>query len=82
MAVSEARFAPTSLKNKNFLDNIKMPKIESEKLISEVEKRPALWDMRTKEYSDRIVKKQCWKEIGDLFATEEMTVAQRNELGK
>lgn len=59
-----------------------MQKIDVPKLIKEVEKRPTLWDMAIKEYSDRVLRKECWQEITALFAKENMTAEEREELGK
>ncbi|CAH2006820.1 unnamed protein product [Acanthoscelides obtectus] len=41
-------------------------KIDTEKLISEVENRPSLWDLRKKEYSDRVMRRKCWEELAQL----------------
>ncbi len=43
-------------KNKVSLRVFKMQKTDSDKLISEVEKHPALWNMKTREYIDRVLK--------------------------
>lgn len=57
-------------------------KFDIEKLISEIEKRPALWDMREKQYSDRVIRRKCWEEIVDLFANENSTIDEKRKLGK
>lgn len=59
-----------------------MDKINVEQLINEVHMRPALWDMKLSDYSDRLKRKLCWEEISDIFATEDMTEKERKELGK
>lgn len=37
--------------------------ISIERLIVEIESRPALWDCRAKEYSERLLKRDAWKEV-------------------
>jgi hypothetical protein len=37
--------------------------LDTEKLIFELEKRPALYDKKLKEYSDRNVKEKLWGEV-------------------
>ncbi|XP_022817861.1 uncharacterized protein LOC111350484 [Spodoptera litura] len=34
-----------------------------ERLITEIECRPALWDCRVKEYSERLLKRDAWEEV-------------------
>jgi len=58
-----------------------MEKFDAEKLIVEVERRPALWDMTIADYSDRAIRQQCWKEITDVFAPEDMTEPEMRALG-
>ena len=36
--------------------------------ISEVEKRPSIWDMTCPQYKDRVVKREHWDELVDLFS--------------
>ncbi|XP_055624020.1 uncharacterized protein LOC129767315 [Toxorhynchites rutilus septentrionalis] len=57
-----------------------MSLIDVEELIGAIEIRPALWDIRTTDYNDRVVRKQSWEEICDLFGEEGMTQAQKDEL--
>uniref|UniRef100_A0A2H1WP32 SFRICE_038045 n=1 Tax=Spodoptera frugiperda TaxID=7108 RepID=A0A2H1WP32_SPOFR len=37
--------------------------ISIERLIVEIESRPALWDCRAREYSERLLKRDAWKEV-------------------
>lgn len=53
-----------------------------EKLISEVQKRPALWDMKAPEYSDRIKKRTSWEEIINLFSKDNATKEEKKILGE
>ncbi|KAK3913924.1 Replicase polyprotein 1a [Frankliniella fusca] len=39
----------------------------SEDLITEVRKRPALWDESLSEYRDRLLKRTLWQQIADLY---------------
>ena len=43
--------------------------IDTDLLINEIEKRPALWDMQSSDYKDKNLKKRCWKEIADIFCS-------------
>lgn len=56
---------------------------DTEKLIVEVEKRPALYDVLSKEYSNRNVKAQCWMEVGAAVHDnwEEMTTEMKDTAG-
>lgn len=58
--------------------------INIESFILEIQNRPAIWDMTTREYSDRIAKKKAWEEISTLFIKdfETKTAKQKNEEGK
>ncbi|XP_077300365.1 uncharacterized protein LOC143921112 [Arctopsyche grandis] len=50
-----------------------------ERLIIEIESRPAIWDSRTKEYSNRIIKRNAWEELCAALKPnfEEMTSAEK-----
>ncbi|XP_071056911.1 uncharacterized protein [Onthophagus taurus] len=56
--------------------------IDIEKLIVEIQNRPALWDMKTKEYSDRVKRNECWEELVNVFADQNMTIDAKKQLGK
>lgn len=38
-----------------------------EKFISEIESRSAIWDMKSTQYSDRLLKMKQWEEIVTLY---------------
>jgi len=38
----------------------------TEKLISEVQNYPCLWDMSRKEYSDKDLKNACWMKVAEV----------------
>ena len=44
--------------------------IDNVKFIEEIEKRPAIWDMSRKSYSDLNIKKREWQEIIELFGAD------------
>lgn len=44
-------------------DDIVSCVVDSERLIAEVEKRPALYNRKLKEYSDRNLKEKLWGEV-------------------
>ena len=73
--------AHTAIKKWN-LANLKMDKFDVEQLIREIQLRPILWDMKLPDYTDRIKRRQCWEEITNIFAHEEMKVDERKHLGK
>ncbi|XP_054281415.1 multiple PDZ domain protein-like [Macrosteles quadrilineatus] len=56
---------------------------DTEKFVLEVEKRPPLYDVQSKEYSNRNVKAQCWMEVGAAVHDnwEEMTPQMKDEAG-
>ncbi|XP_055641473.1 uncharacterized protein LOC129778538 isoform X2 [Toxorhynchites rutilus septentrionalis] len=55
-------------------------KIDARKLIREVEKRPALWAMKSTDYSTRIHRRRCWEEISIILGGEKMTATERFRL--
>ena len=52
-------------------------------LIAEVEKRPGLYDIHLKEYSDRIVKEKLWTEVCEAVITDwsNLSPGKRKERG-
>lgn len=58
-----------------------MEELNGELLISEVEARPCLWDMRSENYSNRQKKKTAWEEIVDTFWKKEGDTGKK-EFGK
>ncbi|KAL4083026.1 hypothetical protein QTP88_028356 [Uroleucon formosanum] len=47
--------------------------VETDLLISEVEKRPAIWDMTSSEYSNRTLKRKAWEKLVLVFSHVEDT---------
>lgn len=57
--------------------------LDVEKLICEVQNRPALWDMTDGQYSDRIKRKQCWDEITEIFCKgKDVSLNDKKKLGR
>ena len=55
--------------------------IDTDLLINEIEKRPAIWDMQSPDYKDRNLKKKCWEEIADIFCSSG-EVKEKQAMGK
>ncbi|KAL4142558.1 hypothetical protein QTP88_004997 [Uroleucon formosanum] len=55
--------------------------IEIDTLINEVEKRPAIWDMTTHEYSNRTIKRRSWEELVLVFGGPEDSEEKKKNLG-
>lgn len=56
--------------------------VETDLLISEVEKRPAIWDMTSSDYSNRTLKRKAWEELVLVFSHVEDTEDKKKNLGK
>lgn len=58
--------------------------INTELFISEIQSRYVIWDQKSREFSDRNLKKKAWEEICNLFIQgfTEKTVKEKNEGGK
>ncbi|KAJ8877526.1 hypothetical protein PR048_021981 [Dryococelus australis] len=65
-----------------YLTCVMMERFHSELLIDEVEKIPAMWDLKCTEYSNKIAKKRAWQELVDIFENEEDTVERKTLLSK
>ena len=55
---------------------------DTELFILEIEQRPSIWDITTKEYSDKIVKKKCWRELVEIFGDLQWEEEEMIEFGK
>lgn len=56
--------------------------LDVDKFIYEIEQRPAIWDMKSKDYSDRIQKVKKWEEIINIFTDESISVEEKRKQGK
>ena len=43
--------------------------IDIERFIIEVEDRSVIWDVRSKEYSNKLIKAKAWEELCSIFVT-------------
>lgn len=55
--------------------------IDVDKLIQEVQIRPAIWDMTHSDYPDRTKRKLVWENIIDVFVEETAPEEERREIG-
>lgn len=55
--------------------------MDIEKFINEIHIRPAIWDMNSNDYSNKIKKKSSWEEITEAFLDENATLEQKRETG-
>lgn len=46
---------------------------DTDKFISEIQSRKAIWDLQSEEYANRDLKKKQWEEIVELFGGEELS---------
>lgn len=56
--------------------------LDIERFIFEIEKHPAIWNMKSKEYSDRAQKVQQWEEIINMFTDNNASVEEKKKNGK
>lgn len=50
--------------------------------IDEIEKRPSIWDMKNRDYSNKLIKKNAWEEIVLIFCGTDDTEEKKKNLGK
>ncbi|XP_027229943.2 uncharacterized protein [Penaeus vannamei] len=50
-------------------DQQETDRFDTELFIDEVQKRPAIWDMASAVYKDRVEKKRCWDELVEIFCS-------------
>lgn len=57
---------------------------DTEIFICEIEKRPAIYDIKSKEYSNRDVKAKMWEEVAMVMYKNwnELPIQERNKLGR
>lgn len=57
---------------------------DTEMFICEIEKRPAIYDIKSKDYSNRDVKAKMWEEVAMVMYENwnELPVQERNNLGR
>ena len=57
---------------------MKCDRFDTDLLIDEVEKRPAIWDMSSSVYKDRGAKKRSWEEIVEVFCSSAESEDKKN----
>lgn len=55
---------------------------DTELFIDEVEKREALWDMESPNYSNRNLKRRGWEELVEIFSEASDSEEKKKTLGK
>lgn len=50
-------------------DQQETDRFDTKLFIDEVQRRPAIWDMASAVYKDRVVKKRCWDEVVEIFCS-------------
>lgn len=58
--------------------------INTEDFISEIELRPAIWELSSDDYTNKITKKNAWEEVIRKFCPEfeRKSNAEKNNIGK
>lgn len=51
-------------------------------LIDEIEKREAIWNINSKEYSNKIIKRRSWEELVLIFCSNNDSEEKKKNLGK
>lgn len=55
---------------------------DSDLFIDEIQKRPAIWDMESPEYKNKVLKKRNWEEIVEIFSDCEDNLEKKKLLGE
>lgn len=56
--------------------------VDNDSLISEIEKRPAIWDMASSAYSNKITKKKAWEELVVIYSDATDSEEKKRNVGK
>ena len=72
------------INEEHFQTSSRMAYHNTEELISEVEKRPALWDPSKEEYKNKNKKEEAWLEVcRSIYQNyEEKTYEEKKQIGK
>ncbi|KOB75154.1 Uncharacterized protein OBRU01_08173 [Operophtera brumata] len=54
---------------------------DTDKFISEIQSRKAIWDLQSEEYANRDLKKKQWEEIVELFGGKELSDEEKKNSG-
>lgn len=55
---------------------------DTELFIDEIEKRPAIWDLESPDYANRILKRRSWEELVLIFSNKDDSEEKKKDLGK
>lgn len=55
---------------------------DSDLFIDEIQKRPAIWDMESPEYKNKVLKKRNWEELVEIFSDCEDNLEKKKLLGE
>lgn len=50
--------------------------------IDEIQKRPAIWDMESPDYKNKVIKKRNWEELVEIFCDAGDTLEKKKLLGE
>lgn len=64
----------------NNMNTNKNTNIDVEKLISEIQARPAIWNLRNTDYADKIKRESSWEEITNIFSNEDATAENKKNI--
>lgn len=53
---------------------------DTEKFIIEIQDRPAIWNTKSTEYSDRNLRQKAWEELVEIYETD--STQDKKKLGK
>lgn len=54
---------------------------DTEKFIIEIQNRPAIWNTKSAEYSDRNLRQKAWEELVEIYGTD-LPQEKKKQLGK
>lgn len=55
---------------------------DTELFIDEVEKRPAIWDLESPDYANRILKRRAWEELVLIFSDKDDSEEKKKDIGE
>lgn len=56
--------------------------VSTDLLIDEIEKRVAIWNINSKEYANKIIKRRSWEELVLIFCNNNDSEEKKKNLGK
>lgn len=55
---------------------------DSDLFIDEIQKRPAIWDMESPDYKNKVIKKRYWEELVEIFCDAGDSLEKKKLLGE